>query len=121
MRQDRRQLSIEAMRRAMDDKNMSLRSIASRLAVHPVTVNKWIHNRSLSAEKVFELARVLGVSAESLVAAQPPSEVTAREQPNRKLRVFLCHSKGDKRSVRRLYHRLKKEGFDPWLDEAKLL
>lgn len=39
---------------------------------------------------------------------------------NRKLRVFLCHSKNDKPKVRKLYNRLIADGFDVWLDEAKL-
>lgn len=37
------------------------------------------------------------------------------------LRVFLCHSSDDKPAVRELYKQLVKEGFDPWLDEEKLL
>jgi hypothetical protein len=37
------------------------------------------------------------------------------------LKVFLCHSSQDKLTVRELYHRLLEEGFDPWLDEEKLL
>jgi len=40
---------------------------------------------------------------------------------NRKLKVFLCHSKDDKPKVRDLYHRLVADGFDAWLDEEKLL
>ena len=41
--------------------------------------------------------------------------------PNRKLKVFLCHSSDDKPAVRDLYQRLKSEGWiDPWLDEEKL-
>jgi formylglycine-generating enzyme required for sulfatase activity len=37
------------------------------------------------------------------------------------LRVFLCHSSGDKPPVRELYQRLCAEGIDAWLDEEKLL
>lgn len=37
------------------------------------------------------------------------------------LHVFLCHSSNDKQSVRKLYQQLRTEGFDPWLDEEKLL
>jgi len=37
------------------------------------------------------------------------------------LRVFLCHSSGDKPAVRELYRKLKLDGFDPWLDKEKLL
>lgn len=40
---------------------------------------------------------------------------------HRRLRVFLCHSSGDKPPVRNLYHRLQADGFDPWLDEEDLL
>lgn len=37
------------------------------------------------------------------------------------LKVFLCHSNEDKSAVRVLYQDLRKDGFDPWLDEEKLL
>jgi CHASE2 domain-containing sensor protein len=37
------------------------------------------------------------------------------------LRLFLCHSSGDKAAVRDLYKRLRADGFDPWLDEENLL
>src|SRR5690349_1616481 len=38
------------------------------------------------------------------------------------LKVFLCHSSGDKGEVRALYQRLKAEGWiHPWLDEEELL
>ena len=40
---------------------------------------------------------------------------------NRKLKVFLCHSKDDKAQVRELYRRLVGDGFDAWLDEEKLI
>jgi tetratricopeptide (TPR) repeat protein len=42
------------------------------------------------------------------------------EDPHR-LRIFLCHSSGDKQAVRDLYKRLCADGFDPWLDEENLL
>src|SRR5215208_7001400 len=40
---------------------------------------------------------------------------------NRKLKVFLCHSKDDKSKVRNLYRRLCDDGFDAWLDEEKIM
>jgi len=40
---------------------------------------------------------------------------------NRKLKVFLCHSKDDKPEVRELYYRLVAEDFDVWMDEEKLM
>ena len=45
-------------------------------------------------------------------------EIHKRTSP---LRIFLCHSSGDKPAVRNLYRRLSSDGFDPWLDEEKLL
>ncbi len=39
----------------------------------------------------------------------------------RRLRVFLCHSSGDKLAVRSLYQRLEACNIDPWLDEENLL
>lgn len=41
---------------------------------------------------------------------------------SRSLSVFLCHSAGDKPTVRELYQKLNSEGWiDVWLDEEKLL
>ncbi len=40
---------------------------------------------------------------------------------SRKLKVFLCHSSGDKPAVRDLYKRLQTADFEPWLDEEDLL
>ncbi|HEY6341265.1 MAG TPA: toll/interleukin-1 receptor domain-containing protein [Bryobacteraceae bacterium] len=37
------------------------------------------------------------------------------------LRVFICHSSGDKKEVSTLYHRLRRDGFAPWLDEENIL
>jgi len=37
-----------------------------------------------------------------------------------KLRVFLCHSSNDKVAVRSLYTKLRKDGFEPWLDEEDI-
>jgi len=39
----------------------------------------------------------------------------------RPLKVFLCHASQDKPAVRKLYARLKNNGFAPWLDEEELL
>ena len=38
-----------------------------------------------------------------------------------RMRVFLCHASGDKPVVRELYEVLRRDGFDPWLDEEDLL
>ncbi len=39
----------------------------------------------------------------------------------RPIRVFLCHSSGDKPAVKKLYERLVKDGVDAWLDKEKLI
>ena len=38
----------------------------------------------------------------------------------RRLKVFLSYSSDDRRAVRRLYRRLKADGFDAWLDQENL-
>jgi len=40
---------------------------------------------------------------------------------SRELKVFLCRSSEDKGVVRKLCRQLKADGFDPWLDEEKIL
>jgi hypothetical protein len=47
-------------------------------------------------------------------------QATAIDQP-RALRVFLCHSSGDKPAVRDLCRRLRADGFEPWFDEQSLV
>lgn len=37
------------------------------------------------------------------------------------VKIFLCHSSGDKAVVRELYRRLKADGQRPWLDEENLV
>ncbi len=37
------------------------------------------------------------------------------------MRIFLCHSSSDKNAVRELYWKLRKDGFNPWLDEENLV
>ena len=50
----------------------------------------------------------------------PLGRITVHEPPPR-LAVFLCHATQDKEEVRSLAQRLRKSGFDPWLDEERLL
>ena len=55
---------------------------------------------------------------------QPRTGIRQREVPMssvRKLKVFLCHSSGDKPAVRTLYQRLCADDIEPWLDEEDLL
>jgi hypothetical protein len=42
-------------------------------------------------------------------------------QPNGRARVFLAYAKEDRVEVRRLYDQLQKAGFEPWMDQEKLV
>jgi len=48
-------------------------------------------------------------------------DVSPAPSTDRKLNIFLCHASKDKEIVRKLYHRLKADGINPWLDEENLL
>jgi len=67
-------------------------------------------------------------SAAVVVAPKKPAPVAPRRttaasysKTSLKLRVFLCHSSGDKGAVEGLYTRLKSQGYVPWLDAVNLL
>jgi hypothetical protein len=47
--------------------------------------------------------------------------MSKQEESGKKLLVFLSHASEDKPKVRNLCKRLKADGFDPWLDEERLL
>lgn len=49
------------------------------------------------------------------------SNQTNIPETTRPLRVFLCHSSGDKPAVRKLYRRLRDDNIQSWLDEEDLL
>ncbi len=49
------------------------------------------------------------------------SKSALKQDRNPKLKVFLCYSSGDKKIIRELYHNLRRDGFNPWLDEEDLL
>jgi hypothetical protein len=49
------------------------------------------------------------------------SEARAVQAKAKALQVFLCHSRADKPAVRKLYDRLKSDGYKPWLDAVNLV
>ena len=49
------------------------------------------------------------------------SEARAVQTKAKALQVFLCHSRADKPAVRKLYGRLKSDGYKPWLDAVNLV
>ncbi len=53
---------------------------------------------------------------------QPAVSRTPDKEPaGERLKVFLCHSSGDKDAVRGLYQALEADGYDAWLDEEDIL
>jgi len=42
-------------------------------------------------------------------------------QPSGRVRVFLAYAKEDRSEVRKLYDALQEAGFEPWMDEEKLV
>jgi hypothetical protein len=42
-------------------------------------------------------------------------------EPNERRRIFLAYAKEDAAKVRKLYAALQQAGFEPWMDEQKLL
>lgn len=59
---------------------------------------------------------------ENWYKAPQQSKQSGALNPTRTLRVFLCHSSGDKAKVRDLYNHLKRENnITPWLDEKDIL
>jgi hypothetical protein len=65
-----------------------------------------------------ELPPVPGLGRRRLIVTHttPKSQFKAE-----RLRVFLCHSSHDKPAVTELYKRLKRDGYEPWLDAVDLL
>ena len=52
---------------------------------------------------------------------KPPQPEQATQSAPKYLRVFLCHGSPDKSVVRNLYHKLKADGFEPWMDIEDLI
>jgi hypothetical protein len=42
-------------------------------------------------------------------------------EPNSRGRVFLAYAEEDRAEVRKLYNALRRAGFEPWMDQEKLL
>jgi hypothetical protein len=78
------------------------------------------------ARRLSELSESRRSRLGSLQLSEIPAKVSTlsvveENASRRKLRVFLCHSSGDKPQVRLIYEFLTTLGADPWLDEEKLL
>lgn len=50
-----------------------------------------------------------------------PAPVPGPAAPTRPMRVFLSYAPDDRTTVQHLYHRLRDDGFQPWMDREDLL
>jgi hypothetical protein len=75
----------------------------------------WMIEGQITGDNLARPVRPVTTAEESRVGSGPP----AGEQ--KALRVFLCHASGDKAQVRDLYKSLKRDRFEPWLDEEDLV
>src|SRR5205809_8111890 len=55
------------------------------------------------------------------IEVRDTTSTATKIEKERRLKVFICHSSGDKIAVRDLYQHLKTSNVDPWLDEENLL
>ena len=79
--------------------------------------------RGIAHKRFMDAANTTVVAAAKRSSVQrTPGVVGSGGRVRRVLQVFLCHSSGDKATVRALYQRLKREpGINTWLDEESLL
>jgi DNA-binding XRE family transcriptional regulator len=90
----------------------TVRKLATALGVRGIT-----HKRFMDAANTTVVAAAKRSSVQHTLGM-----VGSGGRVRRALQIFLCHSSGDKNTVRALYQRLKREpGISPWLDEENLL
>ena len=129
----------ELLKRHRKKTGLTQQQLAELAGIAPGTVSSVEQGRSLprqeTARKLARALRLRGPAHTRLMnAARGPTDpapsatktTTRQAKPptnsRRRLKVFLCHSSGDKATVRVLYQRLKREpGIKPWLDEVDLL
>lgn len=107
-------------RRLHDDLISSEHIFLSTFSEKKTPAIRVLQSANLSYEKVDEWIQ----KARKQNISQEKSKTKSHEEPiinAKSLQVFLCHSSGDKPKVRELYHRLSKDGINPWLDEEDLL
>jgi hypothetical protein len=78
--------------------------------------------------EIEDLQEKITRSEAELVRTHPPrrsnrlsSTVDQETKSTRRLRIFLCYTSIDRPAVRKLYQRLRDEGFEPWLNEENIL
>ena len=115
---ERRRLQKEAadLKSRADEWNAEL----TRLENPAVTVSPITHLPN-EAQIEKEQTELNELRQELRAAPGPGVGIVSPVGEARRLRVFLCHSRGDKAAVRELYGRLLADGLQPWLDEEDLL
>jgi TIR domain/NB-ARC domain len=106
-------------RRTDEHDRVALDEVAAALGDLPLALESAAAHINTNASS---LAEYVGQLRER-VPPTPTQESRPRPvvETSPRLRVFLCHSSGDKAAVRRLDRRLRTDGIDTWLDERALL
>ena len=80
---------------------------------------------AVAAELIAGVTQQLQASAGQSITRPVPTPKpilnTTSSTPAKPLSVFVCHAKEDKTTASGLFRRLASDGYDPWLDEEKLL
>jgi len=95
---------------------VAVQPVQSRLANVVPTLDRGLIGTQYHIVQQGDQYHISGNSGDVQVTSLSTDVVSPRH-----LRVFLCHSSGDKLAVRNLYQRLKACNVNPWLDKENLL
>ena len=119
---------LTSLRRQLAESRENLRLIEERKSQYVMVTDiplQLVKDERQLLERIEELERRIQGLEQLIQGSEETSEqatwLATPAQASRQLKVFLCHASGDKPAVRNLYHRLRADGIDPWLDEENLL
>jgi len=102
-------------------------NIMLRNRIYATAVQLMLTNDQVDASSVFKtserqpaqlrIAKQVADLGETKVTANFDRHVHVKPMA----RIFLCHANEDTSQVQEVYNRLKREGFEPWLDEEGIL
>lgn len=86
---------------------------------HNVAPNPFVIAGVFYPPKTSQILLFEDIKTRELAHLEP--EAFLEQKSPKLLKVFLCHSKDDKETVRKLYWQLIKDNYDVWFDEEKLI
>jgi eukaryotic-like serine/threonine-protein kinase len=121
---DNQQNLLAAHRRTLAHYLMQQASLGT--AYTPPGIVHGIHESRQAIQRIKAVLHNWNVAVDDLpddeeIAPPPFTPFVEEAGSPRRLKVFLCHSSGDKPAIRNLYQRLRAEGIAPWLDEEDLV